>query len=203
MKKIMITLIVSAMMSLIVGNAFAALSIEGNTVYDDVSKQYWVRDLSMFNYQTYQQQLSTISSLNTGGGYSGLSNWHMATGSELGGLYNNNGNPLFNNFSKFNPVFQNSFSIYWSGRYDVPALGATHYYFSIGQDIYYYGDRSRPQFWYNYLSDQSQSIGAWVTASVLPTPDPTPTPIPPAFLLMGSGLIGLAGMRKRIQPRVG
>ena len=194
-KNVVVTALV--VMTLFCSNAFAALSIQGDAVYDDVSKQYWVRDLSLFTYQTYQQQLSTISNLNTGDGYSGLTNWHMATGFELAGLYNNNVNPLFNNFSKFNPVFQNSFSIYWSGRYDVPALGTTHYYFMIGQDIYYYGDRSRPQFAFNYLSDQSQSIGAWVTASVLPTPDPTPTPIPPAFLLMGSGLIGLAGMRKR------
>jgi hypothetical protein len=35
------------------------------------------------------------------------------------------------------------------------------------------------------------------------TYDTTPTPIPPTFLLMGSGLVGLIGMRKRIQPLVG
>jgi hypothetical protein len=51
-------------------------------------------------------------------------------------------------------------------------------------------------------STSTLALVSGVNAKLDVTYDYTPTPIPPAFLLMGSGIVGLFGMRKRLQQQV-
>ena len=61
---------------------------EDQVVYDDVNNQYWFMDLSVFSGQTFSSKLSGISNLNNDGGYYGLTNWSMASLSEITPLWN-------------------------------------------------------------------------------------------------------------------
>jgi hypothetical protein len=186
---------------LIIGSnsiAFADFSIQGNTVYDDVSKQYWVRDLSMFSYQTYQQQLSTIANLNTGGGYSGLTNWHMASFQDVWPLFSGQTGVRVDRLFEPSGISQYSVpSVTWFGRYEGASRPGYHYGGGALVSNFY-----NPETYFQEYPDNYSGytvLSAWVIAAAPATnPDSTPTPIPPAFLLMGSGLVGMVAYRRRL-----
>jgi hypothetical protein len=208
-----VVVIALVVMILLCSNAFAALSIQGATVYDDVSKQYWVRDLSLFTNKTYNQQLQTINGMNNSK-YNGQSGWHLADVNQLTVLFNT-GQIIssFNSigFSRYGgPIWSDPFKIIGgvSGRYNQSGSASQmHRYAGINYGLYdlwspYLGQDSigvispginNPlNYQVNSLQDSitDPTLGAWVTTSV-------PTPIPPAFILMGSGLIGIMGFKQR------
>ena len=45
------------------GQAQAALTAQGNYIFDDIQNQYWVRDLGSFDNMTWDQQVNTLSTL--------------------------------------------------------------------------------------------------------------------------------------------
>ncbi len=92
-----------------------------HVVYDDISKLYWYWDLSGFTEQTYAEQQNSIESLNSvGNGYFGLTNWHMANGTEMNFLLTLSTDDIRNNFNKSQERYDQGHEWhYWGGRYDV------------------------------------------------------------------------------------
>jgi len=166
--------------------------------YDD---QYWIQDLDLFDGLTYDEQISAISNFNI----NELSNvaWHMATSSDiinLQALYPIMGTPSPGFSVAFLPNEVAGDLPIWNGRYDrvYPSSNpfdpnAPYHYLvamwvsSIDQDRYHFSASS-------HSSDSSTSKGAFVVGSVA-----DPIPIPGAVWLLGSGLIGIVGIRRKIK----
>jgi hypothetical protein len=240
----LIAIIAVALITLTSSSAFASLSIVGNSVYDDVTKQYWVSNLNLFTNKTYIEQIKVINQLNINN-YNGQSGWHVANTTEATSLFRNTSLS-----SMFNPTYQaydptgnmTGFGAAWPqtslavppvwaepfisvsvlyGRYtdNYPQIinGRLYYslrrysgetygvsYYAMPNNIFnstVYPDRNAVIDFNNTTNIVADNLvdpllGAWVTTSVVPTP------IPPAFLLMGSGLAGLVGLhRKKIEFR--
>lgn len=156
-------------------------------VYDNVNDQYWISDLSLFAGQNLNNQLSGISGLN---GFSGITNWHMATLSEI--------TPLWNySFSEITTTFLPSreFSEDWkwySGRYGEAASQNSHY---VGVIMYNYGSEDKSPLSTISLDDNYGNFyqGAWITGKKVSTNN---VPEPATMTLIGSMLAGLIGYKK-------
>jgi hypothetical protein len=193
-------LIIVLLFTLNVVTTFAALiSVTTDVVYDDVDKRWWVNDLRLFEEMTYQGQKDYIDgTINTLTKYNFVNtNWHMATLSEMEGLWNNTDvqiGAIFQNTDSYVMPIPGTPTLYeWSGRYDQTTTahpgGAAHegYYIWVNNvELVWSHMKTIP------LDTHSDgTLGAWVTTSNVP--------IPPAFLLLGSGLIGIVGIRKKFK----
>ena len=88
----------------------------GHAVFDDTTNQYWIWDLNMFENQSYTTQILNISNLNTPGNeYFGFQDWHMATYTEMGALWQNEARSIT---SSFNPNYVFSNLKEYRGRYE-------------------------------------------------------------------------------------
>jgi hypothetical protein len=113
MKKVLAAVFMVVTVSHVISsNAFASLTIDGNSVYDDVSKQYWVRDLGLFTNETYSQQLQSINQLNVVK-YNGQSRWHLAKTTEVVSLFSNSN--LINYFLPTYYSYDSSGNMYGPG----------------------------------------------------------------------------------------
>lgn len=164
-------------------------------VYDDVNQQYWIYDLSMFTGLTFNMKIAEISTLNDTGGYYSLDRWHMAKRAEMEALWGlNETNALANAFGasqvgdSLSPDVRYIFGVY---DFDNDSL-SSHFaagirdYISqpdenLGLDTLAYSDRSA-----------FKHVGAWVTTSTVATP------IPGTAWILGSGLLGLIGVCRRM-----
>lgn len=164
----------------------------GDTYANQVN---WANNLSVsFNNTIYNgwRLAGTATGPLTGNGYDGTGNYgYNVTSNELGHLYyvelGNKGaydkNGIYqvgmglNNTGVFNNL--SNYSYYWAGEF-TPFSSDSAMFFYIGN---------------GYL-DTNTTTRFYYALAVLPG-DVTPTPIPPSFLLMGSGLLGLVGFRKR------
>ncbi len=117
---------------------------------------------------------------------------YNSTCGEMGHLYytelgNSAGGPLNNT-----GVFQNLIGdIYWSGTPAYSTYGSRAHYFDFG-----IGYQSTNYTYMNY------SAIAVRPASVSTAGGPAPVPEPSTMLLLGSGLVGVAGLRRRFKERV-
>ena len=192
-------------------NANAALIITSDNlaVFDTTSNLYWWRNLSTFSgdingqvngvNMTYAAQNNLIATLSGG-------TWHMATWDDMLTLKNDNtaaninsnflpiGNSMISNPGD-PPVFVNVFV----GRYDlgVGNMNVTQHYVGTMDWDTTHGVQNYPQNGSSIDLSSAASddgyggIGAWVV-----TANYTPVPLPPTVLLLGSGLLGLAGWRR-------
>ena len=198
--------------------AHATLTVNGvdsngyQLIYDSALNITWYdyTYTAQGNYETWEQATAWATGLNI----DGVAGWRLPTNSlsaynsysdqgEMGYLYydelgNTAGGPFanagpFKNLKPYpsNPYFPSG-TPFWSGTELDPNNGAV---FTFGLNVGYY-----TVFWDTALLAAAAVHNGDVLADgeVLPY-GPTATPIPSTFLLLGSGLAGLIGLkRKRI-----
>lgn len=176
-----------------------ALALDSNT------GQSWIRDLSTFGSGAYDEQQFAINVLNQVS-YSGLSDWHMATLTDMQALWSYSAEQIeLAFFPNWNPPKQNN----WTGRYDSLQTGSNpeeHYTATVSKsyNVWYPGS-SPPPGWQPYSYSQGTletfstldtnafpPLGAWVVSGYAPA-----VPIPGTIWLLGSGLAGILAWRKR------
>lgn len=218
MKKLFLSIIATCMFLCLSGVSNAALIDQGDgTIYDDVSSMYWYQDLNTFKGQTYNQMLSTIGGLTTGG----LS-WHMATEDEMDSLIDNvgeqnvYGSVMAPEASQITGTFIHtnilSTTTFYQGIWEsVPANGsayhgvmqiqtrpATESYVNDDIDDYYYISGINQSLLYSFDDRYgSANTGAWVTSGFIDNGSSSPVPVPATMTLFGLGLLGLAGVNRR------
>ncbi len=180
------------------------LDVGNGVIWDNTTDKYWFQDLTQFVDMTFDEQLNEIATLNIAASHTGNSwgDWRMATVNELSDLlYDDQGwdYPILEQVSElFNPTSGNDL---WLGRaaFHLPPQSYLNHCSPLladyGADI---GGRSFMVEIYGnveYDYTRSDSLGAWVVAEGR-NPYP-PIPEPGTLLFMGTGIVVLAGLRRK------
>ncbi len=181
----------------------AALSRVGEYVYDDIADQYWVADLSQFYDKTLAEQQALFGTFPDMIDEDNLSSWRLADQNDLINLIfqPNNTGYYFEGHQSIGLNSENrELALY--GRIDVasflnnnmvfsvklPEFGSSQWGSHVGTEVVFPG-----QIMPHSVTDGERfvNLGSWVVADVLVVP------VPPSILLLGFGLLGLAGVSRK------
>ena len=195
MRKYMFVLLITCALALSVTQGADAslmrMTVEGDEVIvDGVNDLMWA-DLQLFISMTYAEQQAEIEHLNDIS-YAGSSDWSMSTTAP----WDETGVTPLEVASQFAPT-QPGLDITWYiGRVDVLAPEYTDWHLIPNLRVDGYGNFTADSTTIMADDGYSPSIGAWVSA---PLGEPQPTPEPATMFLFGTGLIALAGFRRKLK----
>lgn len=161
------------------GTAFSELVViqsNPSVIYDDIAKQYWIRNMNRFTNMTYDEQMVGVALLNEPGSdveNGPWGNWHIASLEEMQGIVNGNGflamSDIF--FPSVCPDVEESCETNagYYGRYEQAIeteYGPAHYYYNIRVTPFYVKETCLLEEC-DILDDVSDAfIGAWVTTGL-------------------------------------
>jgi len=165
-----------------VSTAGATLIDQGAVVYDDINDKYW-QELGVLYGQTYSEQSVNARALTTDG-----LDWRLA--------HHTSTNLLLSTYtlSEIAIAFAPTSPGIWQGRIslEVGPIGTDH-------ELKIMWNGSEYELSDSSISNSITTTGAWVESYIKPPPDDvSPTPIPPSVILLGTGLVGLAGFRRKL-----
>ncbi len=202
MKKIIISFILIVMLLIVSTIAHAILikntnALGQHVVFDNRTLTYWYWDLSHFTGLTYTEQLNRTSDL-IDEKYYNFKTWHMASANEIHTLSYYSTQEIRNAFNKsYEDYGDDGSEIHtWYGRYEALSANEPYTHLNAGTEYGIRGDPLSPYDspWYDKHDNLSDNVRYYAVGSWAAT-DPVPEPV--TILLLGSGLVGLAGFGRK------
>jgi hypothetical protein len=175
----------------------------GHVVFDSVGEQYWYWDMSRFYEKTWDEQVQSVDDL-ASSAYAGFIDWHIASYDEMQDLWSNDSKDLLDNFySHYSYTMGDEYHRSLIGRFDSVSTAGSHREAQLDSDesfnptfspVFYkvaLGSYDRPD---NYYGEIYSAFATATTRATSTVPEPT------TMLLLGAGLVGLAGFgRKKLK----
>ena len=160
-------------------------------VFDDRTGYSWYWSIKDFAPQTYTQQLDSITALNTGSGYYGLTNWTMASKVDIKKLLAYSEEEIGGAFYRTHEYPWGT--IAWEGRINTPGTAPdSHLMLDLWQNK---GNWRHVLHEPEGVSDDDPFMGAWVLNESPVVPEPG------TMVLMGIGLFGFVAFRRKLMKK--